>query len=228
MPTYSYECLRSGGGCGQTWKDMKSISGRYHVMCPNCYQDGLETFTHESGQLFHKVEINMDMPPMVMKGITFQDGNMGEPISLPSLGPDVRISSRAGLKDALERAREAYYKATDGEHVSHVPTEQPDGTFVMEKITHQRQGVDLGRIVPVQELEGYLNPPEDKEIGNAHRELEIEVQRRQGIVNEDTEPAIFEKRQATPDPPFELPNPRKRGRPKGSRNKNWARIGKVK
>jgi len=185
-------------------------------MCANCSTDGFETFIHpETGVLLHKVEINLPDTIQVMKSLTSLDGNMGDGIPMPSLGPNVVVRSRQDMKDALRRARDEYYKATDGEHVSHVPTEQPDGSFVMEKVTQQRQGVDIGEIVPVADLADHLNPPEDKKTGQFYQEVALESRRQKGEVSEHTEPDIFTKRVDTPDPAGELVNPfkKKPGRP---------------
>lgn len=117
---------------------------RLEAQCPKCGPG-------------HMVQV-FDKAPMFVRDIDSQDGRVNESVEMPGLG--VRLSSRSQLKGALDKAREDYFHATDGEKTVDVPVQNEDGTVTFEKVTTVHKGVDLGEIHPVETNVGFNDPVE--------------------------------------------------------------------
>lgn len=142
----SYLCEKEAGGCGQIFQDCKPYHAMFSVQCPYCSMDGTEEFTDSDGIRRHKIAW---LPPRIQQihDLAHADGGTGDAIPMPALGPDVRVRSRAELDDAMKRAREEYWKSTNGPHSTIRPFKDPaTGEMTFEKVTTMREGVDLGEL----------------------------------------------------------------------------------
>ena len=147
MPTYRYECQE----CKHRWSEFKPQHDRHNIICPGCTTDGNETTRHPiKGTTEHKVKMVWEKAPNTISDIDWQDGRTGEAVPMPSLGPNVSVSSRRQLAEATRRVREAHFNATDGEHTTTRPVPDGKGGVTTEKVTTTTTGVDLGEIVPVE------------------------------------------------------------------------------
>lgn len=107
MPLYSYVCLPEAGGCGQPFREFRPMHARQNVLCPNCMNDGNETFVDDLGHTRHRVEAQMPKV-QVISDIDHQDGRTGDRIPMPTYGVGVTVGSRRELAELRERARENY------------------------------------------------------------------------------------------------------------------------
>jgi hypothetical protein len=142
----SYECLREAGGCGQVFQDQKPYHAMHAVMCPNCSMDGSEKYVDEHGRLAYRIAW---IPPKIQQihDVDHADGNTGNRIPMPALGEGVTVGSRSEMNDALKRAREQMYEATNGPHASMVAVkDERTGQVVFEKVTRDLKGFDPGEL----------------------------------------------------------------------------------
>jgi hypothetical protein len=146
MPFYSYECVRERGGCGQEWKEFKSIAARRNVECPACLMHGDHKAKDPiTGRSDHVIIIDVRNRQLI-SSIDHQDGRTGEPISMPAYGPDVTVTSRRQIKELREKTREKYFNDTDGEKTVVRPVQHKDGKVTLERFTRKHEGIDLGEI----------------------------------------------------------------------------------
>jgi putative FmdB family regulatory protein len=179
MPLYRYSCLREAGGCGHEFKEFKPMHARQNVMCPNCSNYGQEQYVDADGVKRYRVEILVPERVNFVSDIDSQDGRIGDTITL-STGH--KVSSRRSKKDALRRAREEMFEATDGPKQQMRKFVDPDtGKVSFETVTVNRKGIDHGELHDVEVAEvakpqrSPFNPNKsiDQDIADTKRELGI-------------------------------------------------------
>ena len=157
MPMYTYECLVEAGGCSQVFREFRPMHARQNVLCPNCMNDGNETFVDALGNTRHRVEAQMPKV-QVISDVDHQDGRTGDRIPMPTYGPGVSVGSRRELKELRERARESYEKETgiDPGPIDHVDKREEHhvvSPFDPTK-THEEHYAELKKrvVTPVEDM----------------------------------------------------------------------------
>lgn len=158
---YHYECRKKYGGCGQTWRENREMDRRRDsLMCPNCMMTGdvLRPNPYKPQERLPVIDFVWDKMPQVISDVDHQDGRTGDGIYLPAFGD--KAYSRTQIREMKKRARERHFEKTRGSHSTMVPVkDEKTGKVVMEKVTTESEGFDMGEVVEIDSSPEEANQP---------------------------------------------------------------------
>jgi len=170
MPTYRYQCRL----CATEFEEEHLIGDRQNANCPGCLAYGADKHTDAEGREVFNVEILMPLKVNIRTQDYVEkaayDSREGAVDFSDALGPGNVVRNARELEERKKRFRDAFWESTDGAHETVRPFENPDGSITHDKVTTHKEGVDIGELVPYQDLE----------VGQTERDKSPEVRAEKG------------------------------------------------